>query len=223
MRILSVGPFPKERNNTSCHRSDWLRKHADCFKEIDNNQPMTLYWKVIYHLGIHGLRFNLPDTGHINDRIKEEVAKNDYDIVWIDKGNNILPSTLRFIKEKQPECKIVHYMIDDFMNPYHTTRQILDTIPLYDYYIVNRKANIQELKERNCKHPVLCYMSYESNFHHPYALAEGDKERLGGEVGFIGTYEKERAESMKYLADNGITVRIFGGGGTSCPTTRLTC
>ncbi len=223
MRILSIGPFPKERNNTSCHRSDWLKTHAVYFKEIDNCQPMTLWWKVVYHLDIHGLRFNLPDTGNVNNRIKEEVAKNDYDIVWIDKGNNILPSTLLFIKEKQPNCKIVHYMIDDFMNPYHKTKQILDTIPLYDYYIVNRKANIDELKERNCKRPVLCYMSYESNFHHPYALSEGDKERLGGEVGFIGTYEKERAESMKYLADNGITVRIFGGGGKSCPTTRLIC
>lgn len=212
MRILSVGSFPEARNNTTCHRSDCLKEHASYFKEIDNTPRMTYFWKIIYHLGIHGIRLNLPDTQNINQRLKEEIDKVQYDIVWIDKGNNILPSTLTYIKKRQPNCILVHYMIDDFMNPYHKTKQILDTIPLYDYYIVNRKANIDELKQYGCKHPVCTYMSYEPKFHHPYAITADDVNRLGGDIGFIGTYEKERAESIKFLADHQVKVRVWGGG-----------
>ena len=86
------------------------------------------------------------------------------------------------------------------MNPYHKTKQILDTIPLYDYYIVNRKTNVEELKAYGCKNPICTFMSYEPKFHHPYPLKEEDKVRLGGDVGFIGTYEKDRAETNKKIA-----------------------
>lgn len=212
MKILSVGSFPKARNNTTCHRSDCLREYASYFKEIDNTPQMTFWWKVVYHLGVHGIRFNLPDTQNVNQRLRTEFDKTQYDLVWIDKGNNILPATLSYIKKKQPKCILVHYMIDDFMNPYHRTKQIIDTISLYDYYIVNRKANVSELKKYGCKHPICTYMSYEPKFHHPYSISGDDIFRLGGDVGFIGTYEKERADSIKYLADNQINVRVWGGG-----------
>lgn len=212
MKILSVGSFPKERNNTACHRSDSLREYASYFNEIDNTPQMTLWWKIIYHLGIIGIRFNLPDNQNVNQRIKKEIDKTQYDVVWIDKGNNILPSTLSYIKVKQPNCILVHYMIDDFMNPYHKTRQIIDTIPLYDYYVVNRKANIAELKQYGCKHPICTYMSYEPKFHHLYNITENDILRIGGDVGFIGTYEKERAESIKFLVNHEINVRVWGMG-----------
>src|SRR5690606_38676558 len=36
--------------------------------------------------------------------------------------------------------------------------------------------------------------------------------RLGEDVGFIGIWEKERCDSILYLARNGIKVKIFGGG-----------
>lgn len=212
MKILSIGSFPQERNNTTCHRSDCLREHASYFLELDNTPKMTFWWKIIYHLGYYGLRFNVPDTQDVNKRIVEEIRKHQYDIIWIDKGFNILPKTLTLIKKVQPHCTLVHYMIDDFMNPYHKTKQILDTIPLYDYYIVNRKANVEELKAYGCKNPICTFMSYEPKFHHPYPLEEEDKVRLGGDVGFIGTYEKDRAESIKFLADNEIPVRVWGGG-----------
>lgn len=212
MKILSVGAFPKERNNTTCHRSDCLKEYASFFREIDNTPKMTLLWKIIYHLGFYGIRFNIPDTQKINERLKTEIDTNKYDIVWIDKGFNILPKTLKYIKKVQPNCILVHYMIDDFMNPYHKTKQIIDTIPLYDYYIVNRKLNIGELKSYGCKNPICTYMSYEPRFHHPYPIVKEDYLRLGGDVGFIGTYEVERAQSIKFLADNGIKVRVWGGG-----------
>ena len=111
MKILSIGSFPQERNNTTCHRSDCLREHASYFQELDNTPKMTFWWKIIYHLGYYGLRFNIPDTQDVNKRIIEEIRKHQYDIIWIDKGFNILPKTLKIIKKVQPYCILVHYMI----------------------------------------------------------------------------------------------------------------
>ena len=179
MKILSVGPFPKERNNTTCHRSDCLKRYASVYKELDSSQTLSLWYRILYKLQYVGIRFNLPDGG-LNKRLLKEFASNHYDMVWIDKGTTIYPSTLRKMKEMQPRCILVHYMIDDFMNPYHKSKQILDTIPLYDHYIVNRQVNVKELKERGCKHPICVFMSYEKNFHYPRTLQVEDYDRLGG-------------------------------------------
>ena len=213
MKILSVGPFSSHNgNNTASHRSYWLKSHSTFYREVDSNVKYSLWTRICYKLISKGLCINLPDQGNLNKRLLDEVQANDYDIVWIDKGNVLYPKTLKRIKEIRPKCILVHYMIDDFMNPYHRTKQIIDTVPLYDYYIVNRVANIDELKYYGCKHPICVFMSYESRFHYPRQITQDDVMRLGGDVGFIGTYEEERAQSVLYLANHGVKVRIWGDG-----------
>ena len=213
MRILSVGPFSSNNgNNTSSHRNYWLKHYSDYLCEVDSASKWNLWTKVCYKLICCGIAINLPDNASVNKRIIEQFKSAVYDIVWIDKGNTIFPSTLKTIKEMNPNCILVHYMIDDFMNPYHRTKQIIDTIPLYDYYIVNRTINISELRRYGCKHPIHVYMTYESLFHFPRPISVDSISRLGGDLGFIGTYEKERAESMLYLAENGLKIRIWGNG-----------
>lgn len=213
MRILSVGPFPQEgKTNTTIHRSECLRKYSTEFKELDSRMSWNLWSRIINKLISKGFLLNLPDNSNVNKRLLEEVNMHQYDCIWIDKGNTIYPSTLQKIKLQQPNCKLVHYMIDDFMNPNHKTKQIIDTIPLYDYYIVNRKANIKELKAYGCKNPICVFMSYEEKFHYPRTITEIERKDLGGNIGFIGTYEKERASSLCYLAEHGITVRVWGDG-----------
>lgn len=213
MRILSVGPFSANNgNNTSKHRSHCFKKLGYEVVELDSCTDINLHYRIINKLSYYGIRFNLPDLANVNQRLIDIVNKQAFDIIWIDKGNVIYPSTLRKVKQIQSKVILVHYMIDDFMNPYHKCKQILDTIPLYDYYIVNRKANIEELKQYGCKNPICVYMSYDQNFHYPRTITEEERKNLGGDVGFIGTFEKERGKSIKYLVDNGIYVRVWGSG-----------
>jgi len=42
-------------------------------------------------------------------------------------------------------------------------------------------------------------------------VTPGMRERFGGPVGFIGSYEEERASFLHYLAKQGIPVRVWGG------------
>lgn len=213
MRILSVGPFSANNfNNTSVHRSKVLQSLATDFYEFDSTIHFDFYTRCIYKLISNGIQLYLPDQNSINKNLIDFVAQKEVDLIWIDKGTIFTKKTLEQIKKLQPNAKLVHYMIDDFMNPYHRTKQILETIPVYDYYIVNRKANIDELKQRGCKKPIFTFMSYESSYHYPREIIEQEKLSLGGGVGFIGTFEKERAESICYLADQGIPVRVYGNG-----------
>ena len=54
--------------------------------------------------------------------------------------------------------------------------------------------------------------SYDPATHRPTEVSPAERDLYGGEVGFIGAWEAERAETLYYLATNGIRVRIWGGG-----------
>ena len=41
-------------------------------------------------------------------------------------------------------------------------------------------------------------------------LTDEDRRYYGTAVGFVGTFEEERAGLMNYLAENGVPVQIFG-------------
>lgn len=212
MRILSIGGM-NGLSNTCLHRHWALEKIADEIDVIDTYSPSTLKYKIIHHINLYSpIKLNLPDPLHINKKIIKQVQVKQYDLIWIDKGNIIYPSTLKTIKKLQPNCILVHYMIDDIMNPHHMSKQIKDTIPLYDYYIMNRDKNKEELLKLGCKHPIIVPMSYENTFHYPRQLTSNEIKELGGEVGFIGTFEKERSQSILYLVDHGIPVRVWGNG-----------
>lgn len=46
-----------------------------------------------------GLPIRIPENNKENEKICKMVKNKDYDIVWIDKGHTILPSTLKYIKK----------------------------------------------------------------------------------------------------------------------------
>jgi spore maturation protein CgeB len=48
--------------------------------------------------------------------------------------------------------------------------------------------------------------------HKPVKITKEDRVKFGGSVGFIGAYERERAESILYLAKQGFAVRVWGQG-----------
>ena len=74
-------------------------------------------------------------------------------------------------------------------------------------------CNATELPGLGAKRVVFVDNSYDLHVHRPVPVTSEDVRAFGGDVGFIGTYERRRAESLMYLAANGVPVRIWGGGG----------
>lgn len=71
---------------------------------------------------------------------------------------------------------------------------------------------VEKLKKLGAKQVYFVNNAYEEKFHYPRELNNKDRENLKADVGFIGMWEKNRAESLIYLAKKGIKVRVWGGG-----------
>lgn len=210
MKILSIGSLTGV-SNTCLHRHWALKKIGDKVDEVNTNKnPISLWFRIAYHLFLWGLPVKLPENNNENKKIKELVSKNDYNLIWIDKGISIFPETLQYIKEKLPKAIIVSYSPDNMALRHNQSLQYLKCIPLYDYIVTNKSYIIEDMKKLGAKNVIFVNNSFESSFHYPRELTSNDRERLGGDVGFVGTWEKERCESILYLVDHGIKVRVFG-------------
>ena len=212
MKILSVGSL-SGLSNTCLHRNWALHKIADHVDEVKTDvHPWSFWCKIRFHLFQLGLPITIPENNGENKIICSLASQNNYDIVWIDKGQTIFPKTLQFIKKVSPHSIIVSYSPDNMALRHNQTQQYLKCIPLYDYIVTNKSYIIDDLKKLGAQNVLFVNNSYEDSFHHPRELSEQDIQELGGDVGFIGAWEKERCESICYLADHGIKVRVFGVG-----------
>jgi hypothetical protein len=212
MKILSIGWFRKE-SNTSLHRHLALEKNADYLDKVECAAKSTnLKSRIAYHLFQRGLPIKLPDNIGANDKITKLVAANEYDVVWIDKGITINKETLLFIKNKNPSCKIVSFSPDNMALRHNQSQNYLDCIPYYDYTFTTKSYILEDLKKMGVKNVNFIHKTYGEDFHYPRVLSTEEKEHLGGDVGFIGAWEKERCESILYLVENGIKVKVFGDG-----------
>ena len=212
MKALSVGTFTG-LSNTCLHRH-WALKSIVCnIDEINtNSRPCSLWFRIAYHLFLYGLPIRLPENNKENKEIIDCINKNNYDIVWIDKGITIFPETLRAIRKTSPQTKIISYSPDNMTLRHNQSQQYIECVPLYDYIITNKSYIINEIYQLGARKVIFVNNTYQKNFHYPRILTEQDYIDYGAEVGFVGTWEKERCESILYLAEHGVKVRVFGSG-----------
>ena len=145
-----------------------------------------------------------------NKSILAAVRKNQFDLIWIDKGLTIRPETLETIHLTQPSCQIVGFSPDDMMNPANQTRHFLRGLPKYDFYITTKSYHVSELCDAGCPQVIFIDNSFDPETHRPMEVTAADREKFGGTVGFIGQWEPDRAESLRQLALAGIPVRVWG-------------
>src|SRR3989442_1108976 len=106
------------------------------------------------YMGLSRLRHRIqgklmwgPDMARLNRALREAVSRNTYDVVWINRGVHVFPSTLRALKRR---CRLlVSYNNDDPFTKKGSTRMwryVLEGIPCFDLNFVYREKNIPEYK-----------------------------------------------------------------------------
>ena len=153
-----------------------------------------LFWKLKLPL----------DLTNVNKKIRQAVKSEKFDIVWIEKGNTIKPKTLRFIKKNQPQVKLVSISEDDMYAKHNQSFYYRRGLKFYDIIFTTKVYNLDELKSLGAKRTELFLDSYDENLHQSINLSKEDIEKFSCDVGFIGTFENDRAEKMLFLAENGI-------------------
>lgn len=211
MKILSVGGMDG-LSNTCLHRHWALEKIADQIDVINTSGFTSLWYKIAYHLFLYGIPIRIPENRKENSQIIEKINSTYYDIVWIDKGVTIFPETLQYIKKKSPKTLLISYSPDNMALRHNQSQQYLECIPLYDHIITNKSYILEDMRKLGAKDIRFVNNSYESTFHYPRTLTSEDYKEIGGDIGFVGAWEKERCESILYLAQHGLNVRVWGGG-----------
>lgn len=213
LKILSIGKFSSSGTSNTClHRTWALEKIADVTRIDSTLTHDVLKSRIINNLFVKynlGLAFH--DT-YINKKIVRAISENNFDIVWIDKGVTIEGETLKYIKQRQPDCFIVGYSPDNMAERHNQSKLFLDSLFLYDFYVTTKSYTVNKLRDMGCKNVIFVNNAFEKSFHHPYELSIQEKSRLGGGVGFIGAWEEERCRSIVYLAQHGVAVKVWGGG-----------
>jgi hypothetical protein len=216
-RILYVGPLG--RGETSKQRYDALRDLGYDLDGIDSSLsrkasfPERLAARVCHRLFRYGLN-QLPafDLARVNKALLEHMEADTWDYLWLDKALAVHAKTLKSFRLRQKSCRIVGYSPDDMNQRHSQSRQFLLSLPFYDLYATTKSYNVDELRQLGCKKLIFIGNSYDPGTHYPRALTPEQRQELGGPVGFVGSYEKERANSIVYLCRNGIQVRIWGHG-----------
>jgi hypothetical protein len=209
MRILSVGSF-NGRSNTCVHRNKALEKIARVDTINMYEKSITLWYRIANRSFLYGFPVRLPDISNSNKKIRKFILLYKYDVIWIDKGLLINKQTLKYIKKHSPDAIIVSYSPDNMALRHNQSQNYLECIRLYDYIFTNKSYILDDMKKMGAKNIQFVNNSYEATFHFPRKLSETDYNKLGGDVGFIGAWEKERCESILHLAKNGVKVRVFG-------------
>lgn len=154
------------------------------------------------------------DLLQINKRALDFSKKNKYDIVWVLKGHAVRGRTILKIKEEQKNARVAFYSEDDMLAKHNCDRYFQQTLPYYDVVFTTKSYNCRpnELPSLGAKKVIMVDKAYSKELHRPMEVTVSDKNKFGAKVGFIGSFEENRADKMLYLAKQGIQVRIWGMG-----------
>lgn len=162
-------------------------------------RPLSLF-EVRTAVGLWPLR--------LNSAVLRTIRSARPDIVWVDKGTLIWPSTLERIRESG--CLLVHYNTDDLLNPRHFWRNFNRTIPLYNVHITTNIPNSSELPTMGARLVIQSRLGYDDELYYPRELSEDDKLRFGADVSFIGHWEPATETLLQNALAQGVSVRIRG-------------
>jgi spore maturation protein CgeB len=195
---------------TSRMRFEALRRCGHCVEGVDTSTglPRTkiLVSRVARKAGW------VPDWSSANSRLLARSIALKPDIIWIDKGLSIRPSTLRRIKALDSKVQLIHYSPDDMSGTHNRSRQYRSSVPVYDLHVTTKSFNVGELRAEGARDVLFLNNAYCPETHRPVPLSKEEKKDFGCQVGFVGTFEEERANAIWFLVNNGIPVRIWGDG-----------
>lgn len=162
----------------------------------------SLFNKLIFRIGLSRI------LNKINKAVLGIVSAQQYDLIWVFKGMELFPDTLR--KLKANTHKLINFNPDNpfiFSGKGSGNRNVSKSISIYDLHLTY-DAWVKEKIEKdfNIKSHLLPFGFDEE------AIADEELnaiEEVDG-ICFLGNPDTYRASIIKSLLDNGIEVHLFG-------------
>lgn len=213
LRILFVGCLGRSSRSNMLMRAlrDLGHEVRAVSSEALNETGERLYfrdpwWRLQSKLGVP------PDRVNANIALRHTVEQGPIDVLWVAKSLALRPDTLLHARRVLPGVRIVFHSEDDMFARHNQSLWFRQCLPLYDVVFTHKSYNADpgELPALGARRVVMVDKCFSRGAHRPVAVTAADREAFGGTVGFVGTFERERAETMLALAESGIAVRVWG-------------
>lgn len=160
----------------------------------------SLYHKIKFRLGLSTI------IKKINRDVLHFVEQYAPTHIWVFKGMEILPATLKEWKSKG--IKLINYNPD---NPFIFTgsgsgnKNITNSIAWYDWYLSYDTAVVKQLEQRNIHSSLFPFaIDMPTDFNFSKAVLSINK------IAFIGNPDQERIMFLNQLADLNIPIDVYG-------------
>jgi spore maturation protein CgeB len=161
----------------------------------------SLLHKLIYRAGLSTI------ISSINKKLKEKVSQFQPDAIWVFKGMELLPETLKWIREQK--IFLINYNPDNpfiFSGYGSGNKNVKESIPLYDLHLTYNLEVKTRLENLGCKTSYLPFGFDLSN--QLYQACAQEKEIV--KLCFIGNADKERVGFIKALIQMGASIDLYG-------------
>lgn len=209
LRILYLGVD----DGTSSHRAQAIRRLGHDVEILDswsflpkNQLTHRVLGKLIYEGGAGVLEL------YIRPLLSRAIKGRSYDIVWVDQGDLLGPSTVKRLKELAPF--VLNYNVDDpFPSGDPNKRRFSlyrKAMSAYDLVVVVRAENVREAYAAGAHKVLHIYRSADEVAHASLPLTPEDEARWASDVSFIGTWMSERGPLLIRLLELGVPMTIYG-------------
>lgn len=205
MKLMVVGSFKADALETFFVR--YLRKdisQMETFPALDYFHDFyyqSLMNKVLFRLGISRIH------AEINDKLRRKVDEFSPDIIWVFRGMEIFPETLKYFHSKG--IKLVNFNPDHpfIYNRGTGNRNVRKSVSCFDMHLCYHRPLMQYIQEQ---YGIECHelpFGYELNDHTYETACQAEEIPR---VAFIGTYDLIRRRHIESLLKAGIPVDVFG-------------
>lgn len=163
------------------------------------NLIVRLRWKIRWPSDVH----------RENERLIAAVDAERPDVVFVDNSRVVNKATLLRIRSICDPA-LVYYSPDDIVAAHNLSWPVRLTFPEWDVFFTTKKFNVPELKARGVRNPVLAGNAFDPALHRPMSREEVGEDYERFDLVFVGTFEKERFQSLKRLAAEGFSIAIYG-------------
>jgi spore maturation protein CgeB len=213
MKVLYVGPMD---SHGSCYSRFKALKALEANIDIFDTDQFWKGWQGTSNLR-RSIEFRIffgPLFKDANKELLRRVEQSKPDLVWIDKGFWIWPSTLRNLRNKG--IFLVHH-ITDALYPQPLKMKWMNLLirlglPHYDVYFTTNADDYERLRNSYSKNIQLTQFGYDHDRFSPEPLTDSFLREWKSQLLFVGHYEFRTEKYVRELIKAKLPIRVFGQG-----------
>jgi spore maturation protein CgeB len=158
----------------------------------------------------------------LNRSLIEYAAAFSPHVILIGKGRWFTQTALAAAKNVSG-AMLVNWATDDPFNPADNSREIVNSIPLYDLYVCTKKGITSDVKRAGCANVAYVRFGYKPAAHFPEtSTSDEERARFACDVMFAGGCDAHRAQYFEALihAMPDLKLHLYGGYWERVPALR---